>query len=72
MKLVDAQRDDDQEGKGAQPASQVSDDLQAQLVAPVQVLQRQQRRPVVGQGGQPLHRIQHQEPTSSVCVARIG
>ena len=42
--LVGAQRPDDQQRQRGQPPGQVRDDLQAQLVAPVQVLQRQQRR----------------------------
>ena len=44
VQLVGPQRPDDEQRQGRQPAGQVGDDLQAQLVAPVQVLQRQQRR----------------------------
>ena len=47
------------------------DDLQAQLVTPVQVLKRQQCRTVVGQGGQSIRRVEHEEPATPVRIARV-
>ena len=71
MQLVAAQRADHQQRQRRQPAGKVPHHLQAELVAPVQVLERQQRGAVRGQGRQTVRRLQHKHPTPAVRIARI-
>ena len=71
MHLVGAQRRDDEHRQGWQPTAEVRDDLEAQLVAPVQVFQGEQHRSVIGHRGERVRGAQHQEPPPAVCVSRV-
>ena len=63
---------DHEQRQGGQLPRQVRDDLQAQLVAPVQVLERKERRSLLGQRREACHRVQDHEAPSAGARRRSG
>ena len=72
VQLVGAHRPDHQHPPRPQPSGEVRDDVEAQLVAPVQVLQGQQHRAVVGEGEQPGDGVEDEQSSLAVGVAGAG
>ena len=59
---------DDQEPQLGQSPGELGQHLQGKVVGPVQVLQGQQGRTIVGQAGDQVGQLQHQQPTPAVRV----
>ena len=67
--LVAPVRADDQQALVGDAAGQRLEDLERQVVAPVQVLEREDDRTVGGQAGQDLGDVQDEQPAAALGIA---